>query len=106
MNPSCQRTFLRFIGASPWVASIGGIRAYAEQAPEVAEAISDPKEALSVFDFETAAHRKMLPGHWAYMMSGVDDDLTRDVNHEGYRQVQLRPRRLRDATKIDTRDRL
>lgn len=103
MNRSCRRAFLRFIAGSPWVASIGGIRAYAEQAPEIAEAISDPKEALSVMDFEAAARRKMLPGHWAYMTSGVDDDLTRDINRDGYRHVQLRPRRLHDATKVNTR---
>jgi isopentenyl diphosphate isomerase/L-lactate dehydrogenase-like FMN-dependent dehydrogenase len=54
-------------------------------------------------DFEEAAHRKVLPGHWAYMKSGVDDDVTLRANREGYSHVQLRPRRLRDATKVDMR---
>ena len=45
----------------------------------------------------------MLPGHWAYMASGVDDDVTLRANREGYSHVQLRPRRLRDATKVDMR---
>ena len=68
--------------------------------------ITDPKEALNVMDFEEAAHRKVLPGHWAYMASGVDDDVTLRANREGYRHVQLRPRRLRDATKVDMRTEL
>jgi len=45
----------------------------------------------------------VLPGHWAYMASGVDDDATLRANRGGYTHVQLRPRRLRDATKVDMR---
>ncbi len=103
---SDRRAFLRFLAASPYVAALGGIRAYAQGAPEIADVISDPKEALSVLDFEAAAHRKVLPGHWAYMASGVDDDATLHANREGYKHVQLRPRRLRDATKVDMRTEL
>ena len=68
--------------------------------------IANPKDALNVMDFEEAAHRKVHPGHWAYMSSGVDDDLTLRANREGYRHVQLLPRRLRDATKVDMRTEL
>lgn len=98
-----RRAFLRFVAASPYVAALGGLRAFAQHAPELDDVIHDPKEALSVMDFEEPAHRKVLPGHWAYMASGVDDDATLHANREGYRHVQLRPRRLRDATKVDTR---
>ena len=101
-----RRAFLRFLAGSPYVAALGGIGALAQKAPEVAEAIADPKEALNVMDFEEAAHRKVLPGHWAYMASGVDDDATLHANREGYKHVQLRPRRLRDATKVDMRTEL
>jgi 4-hydroxymandelate oxidase len=102
-----RRAFLRFLAGSPYVAALGGIEAFAQQhAPEIAGIITDPKEALNVMDFEEAAHRKVLPGHWAYMASGVDDDLTLRANREGYRHVQLRPRRLRDATKVDMRTEL
>src|SRR5580693_5095657 len=94
---SQRRAFLRFVAASPYVAALGGIRAFAQSAPEIASVINDPKEALDLMDFEEAAHRRVLPGHWAYMASGVDDDLTLRANREGYRHVQLRPRRLRDA---------
>jgi isopentenyl diphosphate isomerase/L-lactate dehydrogenase-like FMN-dependent dehydrogenase len=98
-----RRAFLRFLAGSPYIAALGGIRAFAQQAPEIAEVIGDPKEALSVMDFEEVARRRVLAGHWAYMVSGVDDDATIRANREGYKHVQLRPRRLRDATKVDMR---
>jgi len=101
-----RRTFLRFLAGSPYVAALGGIRAFAQGAPEIAAVITDPKEALNVMDFEEAARRKMMVGHWAYTVSGVDDDLTLRANREGYKHVQLRPRRLRDATKVDMRTEL
>src|SRR4029077_67816 len=53
--------------------------------------------------FEEAAHRKVQPGHWAYMASGVDDDATLRANRDGFKHIELRPRRLRDATKVDMR---
>lgn len=98
-----RRAFLKFLAGSPYVAAFGGIRAFAQRVPELAEIIANPQEALDVMDFEEAAHRKVSQGHWAYMASGVDDDLTLRANREGYRHVQLRPRRLRDATKVDMR---
>ncbi|MSV35061.1 MAG: alpha-hydroxy-acid oxidizing protein [Bryobacterales bacterium] len=99
-----RREFLKFLAGSPYVAALGGITAYAQQhAPEIAEVITDPKQALDVTFFEEAARRKVMQGHWAYMASGVDDDRTLRANHEAYRHIQLRPRRLRDATKIDMR---
>lgn len=101
-----RREFLKFLAASPYVASLGGVAAFLEQsglahnAAQNAGVIGSPAEALSVLDFEEAAHRKVAPGHWAYMASGVDDDGTLRANCEGYKQVKLRPRRLRDATKV------
>jgi isopentenyl diphosphate isomerase/L-lactate dehydrogenase-like FMN-dependent dehydrogenase len=71
--------------------------------PEIASIIGNPREALNVMDFEEAAHRKVLPGHWSYIESGVDDDLTLRGNRDAYRRIQLRPSRLHDATKVDTR---
>jgi isopentenyl diphosphate isomerase/L-lactate dehydrogenase-like FMN-dependent dehydrogenase len=35
-------------------------------------------------------------------MTGVDDDLTRDLNHDAFRFFQIRPRRFVDVEKIDT----
>jgi isopentenyl diphosphate isomerase/L-lactate dehydrogenase-like FMN-dependent dehydrogenase len=91
-----RREFLKFVAASPYIAaqitSGGG-----------GDLIKDPASALNVFDFEEVAHRKVMPGHWAYMASGVDDDATLRANREVFKHVQLRPRRLHDATLVDTR---
>lgn len=106
---TARREFLKFLAASPYVAALGGVAAFLErrpldaQIPAAADVIASPADALNVLDFEEAAHRKVLPGHWAYMASGVDDDATLRANRDGYRHVQLRPRRLRDATKVDMR---
>ena len=106
---AARREFLKFLAASPYVAALGGVTAFlersglAQDAKQTSDVIASPAQALNVFDFEEAAHRKVQPGHWAYMASGVDDDATLRANREGYQHVQLRPRRLRDATKVDMR---
>src|ERR1019366_2908409 len=105
LTSTARREFLKFLAASPYVAASGGVAAYlqsalAQSAPDL---IGAPAEALSVFDFEEVAHRKVQPGHWAYMASGVDDDETLRANREGFKHLELRPRRLRDATKVDMR---
>jgi len=106
---TARREFLRFLVASPYVAALGGAAAFLQQrsiahaAQTAADVIASPAEALNVLDFEEAARRSVLPGHWAYMASGVDSDVTLRANREGYSHVQLRPRRLRDATKVDMR---
>ena len=103
-----RREFLKFVAASPYVAALGGVSVYfagglfAQNSAPPSEVIGSPADALNVLDFEEAAHRKVPAGHWAYMLSGVDDDATVRANREGYQHVQLRPRRLRDATKVDT----
>ncbi len=104
---SARREFLKFLAASPYVAALGGVTAFlersgfAQNARPAPDIISSPAEALNVFDFEEPAHRKVNPGHWAYMASGVDDDATLRANREGFKHIELRPRRLRDATKVD-----
>jgi 4-hydroxymandelate oxidase len=104
-----RRQFLKYLAASPCIASLGGVAAFLQQwevsaqtIPAASDVITDPSQALDVFDFEEAAHRKVLPGHWAWMVSGVDDDGTLRANREGFNHVQLRPRHLRDASKVDT----
>ena len=98
-NRVSRRRFLDFVAASPCAA------AFADSAWAQSDSglIASPTEALSVFDFEEVAHRKVQAGHWAYMSSGVDGDVTLRANREGFSHLQLRPRRLRDATKVDMR---
>ena len=117
-SPVARREFLKFLAASPYVASVGGVAAFLQQdgfAQDIKQSsfaqitrdrmsvVDKPADALTVFDFEATARTKVQPGHWAYMASGTDDDATLFANRDGYRQLQLRPRRLRDATKVDMR---
>src|SRR5437879_2410034 len=104
---TARREFLKFLAASPYVAAFGGVTAFleqsglAQQTREASEVIASPTQALNVFDFEEAAHRKVQPGHWAYMASGVDDDAKMRANRAGFRDVGLRPRRHCDDTQVD-----
>jgi 4-hydroxymandelate oxidase len=95
-----RRNFLKFLAASPLFASLP---ARAWQTHSLDEILASPKDALDVMDFEAAARKALPPAHWGYMASGVDDNLTRDTNHEAYKHIQLRPRKLIDVSKIDTR---
>lgn len=95
-----RRNFLKFLAASPLFATMP---ADAWQTHNLDEILASPKDALEVMDFEAAAHKALPPAHWGYMASGVDDNLTRDLNHEAYKRIQLRPRKLVDVSRIDTR---
>src|SRR5438477_773669 len=86
-SSTARREFLKFLAASPYVAAAGGLGAFlripaaaAQRAADAPTVITDPASALNVFDFEEAAHRKVMSGHWAYMASGVDDDATLRAN--------------------------
>ena len=63
--------------------------------------ISDPKEALDVFDFEPVARKSVPLAHFGYMVTGIDDEVTPRANREGFLKFQLRPRRLVDDSVID-----
>jgi 4-hydroxymandelate oxidase len=102
-----RRNFVKFLLASPYVAALGGASAFladrglAQSSTGGSDVLAKPADALSVFDFEEAAKRKVSPGHWAYMASGVDDDATLRANREVFKHIQLRPRRLHDPQKVD-----
>ena len=118
-HASHRRQFLKFLSASPYIAAGGGLASFLNSegfAQDVRESsfvqimrdrmsvVANPKEALTVFDMEATARTKVHQGHWSYMASGTDDDATLFANRDGFRQIKLRPRRLRDATKdvLDT----
>ena len=107
-----RRQFLGFLAASPALALAGtgtGLvqrllaattdgASHAQQADLVASAT----EALSVFDFQAVARQVLPTAHYAYLATSVDDDRMLEVNREGFRQFQLRMRRLVDVRTIDT----
>ena len=98
-----RRRFLKLLAGSPllsyaglspaWVQAIGGAQEDA--------VISSIRDALDVFDFEAVARKNLLPEHWAYLATGVDDDSTIRANREGFTRYQLRMRPLADFSKLD-----
>ena len=107
-----RRHFLQFLAASPFYAS-STLAAYAAETPsrlpdpmiwaprDLDHLIATPKEASSVFDFEPVMHKNVPPGHFGYMASGIDDEVTLRANREAFLKFQLRPRRLVDVSKVD-----
>src|SRR5690242_5214574 len=83
-HSSARREFLRFLAASPLLAT--------PQDPSA-------KDAFSVLDFEPLAQKALPPAHWGYMSTGVDDDLTVRMNREAMGHYQIRARRLVGAAK-------
>lgn len=65
--------------------------------------IKDPRQALSVFDFEPAMKQNVSPAHFGYAVTGLDDESTLRANREGFAKFRLRPRRLVDVSSIDMR---
>ena len=72
MNPptsisTARREFLRFLAASPYVATLGGVGAFferelfAQKTTSISEVISSPAEALNVLDFEDPLIAKSCP---------------------------------------------
>ena len=93
-----RRHFLRYLAASPALILPQSTRRYAGlgEGP-----ITDPAQAIDVFDFEVVAEKTLPPAHWGYLSSGTDDDNTLRANRQGFEHYQLRPRRLIDVRKID-----
>src|SRR6516162_5323509 len=109
-----RRRFVQFLAGSPLLAHPGA-PALAQStstssrladpmiwAPrDLDKLISDPKEALDVFDFEPVARKNVPPAHFGYMVTGIDDEVTLRANREGFLKFQLRPRRLVDVSTGD-----
>jgi isopentenyl diphosphate isomerase/L-lactate dehydrogenase-like FMN-dependent dehydrogenase len=114
-----RRDFLRFLAGSPLLAAVGldahmlqdltsasprrAAMAFslAQQAMQSASNIRSPSEALNVFDFEPVARQKIPVAHWAYLVTGTDDDGTIRANRDGFDKWALRPRRLVDVHRVD-----
>ena len=92
MLTDSRRQFLRFVASSPLLSQAFG---------QDAAKLTNPKDALNVFDFEPLAKQVLPPAHLGYMLSGVDDDLTLKANRDGMQRFYIRPHRLVDTTKLD-----
>jgi 4-hydroxymandelate oxidase len=102
-----RRHLLQFLAASPIFAQSAlsqGLRWSdpVDWAPrDLDKLISDPTQALDVFDFEPVMKQNVPPAHFGYMATGVDDEVTLRANRDGFRKFELRPRRLVDVSRID-----
>jgi 4-hydroxymandelate oxidase len=102
-----RRRFLQFLAASPLFARIAEAEGLRPSDPmdwaprDVDKLITDPTQALDVFDFEPVMKKNVPPAHFGYMATGADDEVTLRANREGFRKFELRPRRLVDVSKID-----
>ena len=77
---------------------LGGVSLSAQEDDGI---IGSLDEALEIMDFEPVARKMMLPEHWGYLATGVDDDSTLRANVEGFKNYQIRMRRLVDFTTLD-----
>ena len=110
-----RRQLMRWLAASPLMstlganAEIGSLNRQVLKRPDPMvwapntplDLISDPTQAINVFDFEPVAFSKVPTAHFAYMASGIDDEVTLRANRSAFLNYALRPRRLRDVSKID-----
>jgi 4-hydroxymandelate oxidase len=114
-----RRDFLHFLAASPLA---GGLPDWAREvlssqqgrggatgdstAPTRTQGpalVGRAADALDVFDMEAVARANTRGSHWAYLMTGVDNEDTLRANREGFARLALRSRRLIDTSKIDTK---
>ncbi|XP_066890282.1 2-Hydroxyacid oxidase 2 isoform X3 [Kogia breviceps] len=54
-------------------------------------------------DFEAHAREQLSKSTWDFIEGGADDCLTRDDNITAFKKIRLRPRYLKDVSKVDMR---
>jgi 4-hydroxymandelate oxidase len=107
-----RRLLLKWLCASPLLIPPGGRPLFAQATAKRPDPmiwpttisddlITSPKDAVNVFDFEPVAFKRVPPAHFGYMASGIDDEVTLRANRQAFLKYGLRPRRLRDVSRID-----
>lgn len=92
-----RRALLGFLAASPLACALGARKSWAQ----LDTLIEDPSQALDVFDFQNYVRMHMQPGHYWYMAQAGDDQEMLQINRDGFKKIQLKPRRLVDTTNVD-----
>jgi isopentenyl diphosphate isomerase/L-lactate dehydrogenase-like FMN-dependent dehydrogenase len=77
-----------------WMAGSAAARAQSGGLPAI-------DDLVNVFEFEPVAKAKIPFSAYEYVASGVDDEWTLRRNREAFQQFLLRPRFLRDTSKMD-----
>ena len=100
-----RRAFLKYLAASPLCGALAGLdRALAQG--DVGERVAGPEQAIDVFDLKATAAEILPPAHYGYIATGTYGDATLRANRSAFDKYYLRPRRLVDVSKIDTRVKL
>lgn len=88
-----RRRFLAHLLASPLYAGLA--QELAAQDPATAG------KAINLEDLARVAESNMMPQHWAYLMTGSDDDATIQANRDGFNKFRIRPNRFVDVGSLD-----
>lgn len=94
-----RREFLRFLAASPLLATWS---AYSQEVEQVlGRPIRNPRDVMNVFEMEALARQNIPPAHYGYLVTGSDADETLRANRAGFDRFQIRPRKLVDVSQYD-----
>ncbi len=114
-----RRALLKYLAASPLLASAASLGCEGaereDDAPaasdrrgtlgepdqELGELVANADQALDVFDLRVTAQQALPPAHYGYIATGVDGDATLRANRAAFDHWQLRSRRLVGIEHID-----
>jgi len=88
------RGLLVWMAGSPLAGAQQELAAPTERLPSI-------EDLVSVFEFEPVAKAKILRSSYDYVAGGVEDEWTLRRNREMFGRLTLRPRFLRDTSKLD-----
>ena len=104
-----RRDFLRWLAASPLLASAGGLAGLepliAQEAPRRVfdDIVQSAEDALDIWDLQRAAEATVPTAHYGYIMTGVDGEESYANNRTSLERLRLRARRLVDVSNLDTK---
>ena len=123
-TPLHRRHFLRWLAASPLLATLPGCDqpgslpgtggetppapgqgpgAAGQNRPSLDDLVTTAADALDVFDMERVAETTVPTAHFGYIQTGVDGEETQRNNRAALEAMYIRARRLVDVSRLDTR---
>lgn len=96
-----RRNFLAWIGSSSLLGTMG-LAGCASLRDDAAPTVTELGELQNLYQLEALAREQLGDDAYAYLAGGADDMRTVAANEAGYRDLQIRARRLVDVTGIDT----